>query len=571
MIIHSFGQEIAKDEKTTVATRLIRPDGARYSISGSADFEGRALINIRGRASLRYPKRSYTIRPIDEQDEFLKISPLGLPADSDWVLYAPYPDKTFIRDVLAYELSNKMGKYASHTRYVELFVQEGAEHLNKMSYMGVYVLEEKIRRAKDRVNIEKLGPDDNAEPKISGGYIFKKDHEVDGDEGAQPNLGGFPGNQGNSSSSRVGFPTGPGSFPGDPAGFQPPYNGPVRESSSSSSTRRTSSSSIVTNRVGMIPEETDELLPFRFNSSRSLPSSHERFVSKPRTNEFYYAYPEPDEITAAQRAWLINHINKVESVLYGKNFLNPTNGYRAYIDPATFIDHHIIVEFSKNVDGFRFSTFFHKDRGGKIKMGPIWDWNLSFGNANGKQGWMPEYWLWPQLNDKEYSWFRRLFEDPDFAQQYVDRWAQLRTNVLATTNIIADINARAALLQEAQVRNYERWPVLGRQVWPQYFVGNSYAEEVDFMKDWITKRLAWIDAQFVASPELKENAGQISLNMPNAEIVYTLDGSDPRLPGGTLSTKAVKYSGPFASHAKDVLFARAMKEKRWSAPTIRNL
>jgi len=571
MIINSFGQEIVKEEKAMVSARLIQAEGARYSISGPAEFSGRALINIRGRASLRYPKRSYTIRPIDEQDEFLKISPLGLPADSDWVLYAPYPDKTFMRDVLAYDLSNKIGQYAARTRFIELFVNETSERLSKTTYMGVYVLEEKIRRGKDRVNIEKLGPDDNAEPKITGGYIFKKDHEVDGDEGAQPNIGGFPGNQGSTSSYRLGFPTGPGGFPADPAGFLPPYNGPIRESSSSSSTtRRTSSSSSVTNRVGMIPEETDEFVSYRFNSSRSLSSSHERFVSKPRTNEFYYAYPEPDEITAAQRAWLMAHINKTETVLYGKNFLDRTNGYRAYIDPASFIDHHIIVELSKNVDGFRFSTFFHKDRGGKIKMGPVWDWNLSFGNANAKQGWLPEYWLWPQLNDKEYSWFRRLFEDPDFGQQYVDRWAQLRTNVLATTNVMAGINARTNLLQEAQVRNYERWPVLGRQVWPQYFVGNSYAEEVEFMKDWITKRLAWIDAQFVAAPEAKSDGGKVALAATGGEIIFTLDGSDPRLPGGGISPSATKYSGPLQSQPKALLFARALKDKRWSAPTIRS-
>jgi len=76
-------------------------------------------------------------------------------------------------------------------------------------------------------------------------------------------------------------------------------------------------------------------------------------------------------------------------------FRDPTNGYAAFIDVDSFIDHHWLVEATKNVDGFRFSTFYYKDRADKIHMGPIWDWNLAFGNVNGKQGWMPQYWYWP--------------------------------------------------------------------------------------------------------------------------------------------------------------------------------
>src|SRR5258706_447956 len=174
ILINTFGQEIEKESKTAATARFIKLDGPRCSISGPAEFDGRALVNLRGRASLRYPKRSYTLRPLDAQDEFLKGPLLGLPSDSDWILYAPYPDKTFIRDALAYELSNEMGQYASRTRFVELFVNETPGKLSKMSYMGVYVLEEKVKRGKERVNVAKLAPEDNAEPKITGGYIFKK-------------------------------------------------------------------------------------------------------------------------------------------------------------------------------------------------------------------------------------------------------------------------------------------------------------------------------------------------------------------------------------------------------------
>src|SRR5206468_10799907 len=191
-------------------------------------------------------------------------------------------------------------------------------------------------------------------------------------------------------------------------------------------------------------------------------------------------------ITAAQRAGLTNHVNRLEQLLAGADFRNPTNGYASMIDVDSFIDQHIIVEATKNIDGFRFSTFFSKDRGGKIRMEPIWDWNLSLGNARGKQGDLTEHWYWPQLDDEQYSWFRRLFEDPDFAQRYVDRWAQLRTNLFATANLLRRIDGLAEQLKEAQARNFGRWEIMGVDIVPNYFVGNSYGEEVDWMKDWIS-------------------------------------------------------------------------------------
>ena len=575
VLINSYGEELDKETKTLGTARFIepkRPDRAgekRCSLFDPAEFDGRALVNIRGRASLRYPKHSYTVRPIDEQDDYMKVSLLGLPSDSDWVLYAPYPDKTFIRDVLAYELSNQMGDYASRTRFVEVFVNETTNKFNKMSYLGVYVLEEKVRRAKERVNVEKLGPEDNAEPKLTGGYIFKKDHQPDSGELREVNLGGFPGGTSSSSSNRFGYPTGPGGFPADPAGFLPTYTGPNREVSSSTTTsKRASTTANTTNRIGLTLGDAEEALNYRFSNSSSFASKREKFTTKPQTNEFYYVYPESDQITAAQRAYLLNYLNKFETVLYGKTFLDPTNGYLAYVDVPSFVDHHIIVEMSKNADGFRFSTFFHKERGGKIKMGPIWDWNLSFGNVNGKQGWIPEYWLWPQLTDKEYSWFRRLFQDPDFGQHYVDRWAQLRTNVLATSNVLARIDYYTNLLNEAQARNYDRWPILGRQVWPQYTWGNTYAEEVDFMRDWTVKRFAWMDAQFVAAPKLASASPQLTLSAPKGEIYYTLDGSDPRQSGGGTSPKATKYTAPLAVEPKSILYARTHDGNRWSAPLV---
>jgi hypothetical protein len=538
VIIDTFGQAITREAKAPGSIQILAPTNGRTALTGVPVLNAPARFNLRGHSSLRYPKRSYRVKLLNAQDQPEKASLFEFPKDSDWILYAPYPDKTLMRDVLAYELSNQMGRYAPRTQFVELFVNTAGGPLSHHHYMGVYVLEEKIKRAKERVAIEKLSPEDNSEPSVRGGYIFKKDHLERVDPGP-PNLGGFPNMGGPPSMNRDGFPTGPGGFPGDPKGFLPTQGWAGQE-----------------NYLG--------------GRDRSLGGVG--FVS-PRGSQFLYVEPKEDEITAAQRRWLAQYIRRLESALYGPDFRDPAKGYAAYLDAASFIDHHLLVEVTKNIDGFRFSTFYHKDRDGKLNAGPIWDWNLSFGAANGKEGYMAEYWYWPQLDDQQYSWYRRLFEDPDFGQQYVDRWGELRTNQFRTAKLLGRIDELAGLLNEAQSRNFKRWRILGRQVWPQYYTGKSYADEVQYLKTWITQRLSWVDRQFLAGPtltaqELSGGAGaKWSMRSTLGKVYYTLDGSDPRAPGGGVSARAQLYKSAVNTPVDAMMFARVRDGNRWSWPT----
>jgi len=304
-------------------------------------------------------------------------------------------------------------------------------------------------------------------------------------------------------------------------------------------------------------------------SRNSFASSNEEVFRTGQGNEFFYVDPKADEITSAQKAWLQKHLAEFERALYGPDFKDPAKGYAAYIDVGSFIDHHVIVELTKNIDGFRFSTFFQKDRGGKIKMEPIWDWNLSFGNANGKQGHIAEHWYWPQLDDAQYSYYRRLFEDRDFGQRYVDRLAELRATHFSTSNLMARIDGLVRELGEARVRNFERWPILSRRIWPNTFVGKNYEDEINYMKDFTQRRLSWIDQQFVAAPQSSRKpggSGAVSLTSAIGKIYFTLDGSDPRASGGAVSTKAKLYSAPVELPKDGRLFARVLLEDRWSAP-----
>jgi hypothetical protein len=120
----------------------------------------------------------------------------------------------------------------------------------------------------------------------------------------------------------------------------------------------------------------------------------------------------------------------------------------------------------------------------------------------------------------------------------VDRWSMLRTNVFSTKGILSRIDELAGLLDESQKRNFEKWPILGRPVNPNYFVGSSYAEEVAWMKKFIQTRLDWMEKQFVPAPKASiKSQGQsrvAELSASDGEIYFTLNGSDPRTSGGNL-------------------------------------
>lgn len=497
IVLDTFGERVPYGQKIPVAARFLDAKTGRNSLAGSAEFEGLGELNVRGHTSLRFPKHSYHFQTKLEGESSRKVALLGFPKDSDWVLYAPYVDKSLMRDVLGYELSNQIGRWAARTRFVEVFLNDSGKKLTQRNYIGVYVFEEKIKRGKNRVDVKKLTPEDNGEPNITGGYIIKKDHadHIDDPDPSIPILGGL---------------------------------GRRKEVS--------------------------------FHSSRG--------------GQFFYVEPKGDVITEEQKAWLKQYINQFERVLYSDDFKDPKTGYAAYIDPDSFIDHHLLVELSKNIDGFRFSTFYYKDRGGRLNMGPIWDWNLCFGNAMPREGFNPEGWYWPQLDDRQYSWFRRLFQDPDFAQRYVDRWGQLRTNQVSIVKILGRVDELAALLNEAQARNFRRWRVLGRSVWPNAFVGQSFTDEVGFLKQWIRQRIEWMDQEFLFPPTFSRRGGaanagaKLELRARQGKVYYTLDGSDPRAPGGAISPAAKLYRSSIVLQTTATVVCRAMDDSRWSYPAL---
>jgi hypothetical protein len=257
-----------------------------------------------------------------------------------------------------------------------------------------------------------------------------------------------------------------------------------------------------------------------------------------RISELIYVEPKPEDITQAQKDWIRNYLIQFEAALYGSNFRDPVYGYARYIDVDSFIDHHIIVELTKNIDGFRLSTYMFKDRNGKLNMGPVWDYDLSLGDADYLQGWIPTGWYYSQLGDGDYPWWRRLFDDPVFRLRYADRWFGWRENILATSRLLNDIYDTANLLGESQTRNFNRWRILGTYVWPNWFIADTYEEEINWMSGWLEQRLDWMDGQIgyecaaappVLSPKDRQfdHPVEVFMTAPSGGIYYTLDGTDP--------------------------------------------
>ena len=265
--IDTGGKAIPQRHRIAAQMGIIwNEDGSRNHLAAAPNhYAGRIEIELRGKSSLSFPKKSLRLETQDPQGENLNVSLLGLPKENDWILYAPYTDKTLMRNALAYTLAARMGRYAPRVRFCEVV-------LNK-AYIGVYVLSEKIKRDGDRVDLVQMGAADLRAPEISGGYIFKKDKRDPGDN-------------------------------------------------------------IITTSQGV---------------------------------DFIIIEPGKEELDGPQTNWLRNHLNDFEEVL------SATGDIDAYIDLLSFVDNFLLVELSKNIDGYRLSTYYHKDRGGKIAAGPVWD------------------------------------------------------------------------------------------------------------------------------------------------------------------------------------------------------
>lgn len=507
-------------------------DANRALITGPADFQGRSGTHVRGESSAGFPQKSYSWELWNNENQDKAASVLGFPAESDWVLHAPYTDKAMMRNFLVYDRMRALsGKAAAMgVKFVEVFFNQDGGTLTESEYRGVYVLVEKIKRDTDRVNIEKLNESMTDPSLISGGYIFKKDKAGIGN---------------------VSFTTATYG-----QGFQ---------------------------------------------------------------------FVEPEAPNTAQKNWLTSYMNNFEAALNGANFANPISGYAAYINPLSFVDNQWFVEITKQIDGYRLSTYFYKDRNGKVSCAPVWDYNLSSFNADYNNGNIHNGWYRDILGAADYYYWPRLLQDPNYLILHWDRYWQLRKTMFASNMLLGYLDGlagqlvngsptpvtnsmanQAPLAENPAMRQFRKWPILGTYVWPnpanyaartKFWNGPTMTPtyytaadgEVDAMKSFLQQRLAWIDDQnFVGTtiyrpPVFSLTGGSVAAGTTltitrhsgtapagysyasGGTLYYTTNDTDPRSTTGAAVGTA--YSAPVVLNQSATVKARLFFNNSWSPLT----
>ena len=260
-------------------------------------------------------------------------------------------------------------------------------------------------------------------------------------------------------------------------------------------------------------------------------------ISAAQPANFVLDYPSWDDIMPEQKTYIQNWITEFEDVLASSNFDDPDNGYSKYISVESFIDHMLLNELSKNVDAYRLSTFMYKTKDsdtklGQLFMGPVWDYNLAFGNADYCEGSEVAGWAY-DFNSvcsedffQVHFWWKRLLEDPVFEEEVKEKWMRLRNGKFSNANVTAWIDDFEEQLEGPQARNFQRWPVLGIYVWPNVFIGDTYTSEVDYLRGWLSERMAWMDQAFDIELSVESDLTTDQLNIsPNpAYDILQLNG-----------------------------------------------
>lgn len=250
-------------------------------------------------------------------------------------------------------------------------------------------------------------------------------------------------------------------------------------------------------------------------------------VASPNGQEinFLFDYPSDVDITTQQANYIHAYVDSFETALDAPYFANPLTGYRKYIDVTSFIDMFLMNELSKNVDGYRISTYLHKKRlsdGGKLFAGPIWDYDIAFRNANYCEGELTTGWAYQfgnicgTDNSQIPFWWQKLLQDPNFTNDLKCRWNQLRSTYFTDTYIASFADSISNLLVDAQGRNFDKWPIIGSYVWPNPNpIDTSYGNEIIRFKTWIHNRISWLDNNM---PGVCNPVGNIAINSSKIKV-----------------------------------------------------
>jgi sialate O-acetylesterase len=386
------GSNVVEMAKQPASMTILDAATGATTLSSPVVHSTRAGVKLRGSSSFSFARKSYTLETWGEINEQGRDEPLlGLPADNDWALYAPNPtqfDDALIHNSLIYELARQAGYPAPRTRFVEVFLNTGGGDVTMANALGLYLLVEKPKRAKDRVDFAALNADGTA-----GGWMIHSDR-MDG----LP-----PGSTVGSVLPRHFHTAGPDrslqTEDDNARGYQGPGGG-----------------------SGIAPPRDD------------LPNYYHSF--------FNFESPGGWDITPAQRAPIEAQLRAFDAALYGASYADPVAGYAPHIDRAAWAQFLALQCFAKNQDAVVLSTYFYRETpAARIKTGPLWDFDRAFA-SNGSATASPTW-----AHDRLY--YPRLMSDPEFTQAYIDAWQAMRRGPFTNANLTALVDAQSAEITSA--------------------------------------------------------------------------------------------------------------------------
>lgn len=210
----------------------------------------------------------------------------------------------------------------------------------------------------------------------------------------------------------------------------------------------------------------------------------------------YLVIKEPDGIADGDPNYIYvrNFLIEAENALFSSDFKDPNVGWQKYMDMDSFVDWYLIHEISKNVDCmFNFSTYLHLSRGGKLQMGPLWDFDIAYGNVKENNNTYIK-WVFPSGNLlSETQWYTRLMKDPAFVAKLKERFDYFYSHKI---DILNYINESAQYLRYSVVENEGRWGTLYHYTYKNYDIWGSYWNEVQDLKEWLNTRLEWMKTEY---------------------------------------------------------------------------
>ena len=203
--------------------------------------------------------------------------------------------------------------------------------------------------------------------------------------------------------------------------------------------------------------------------------------------DFIHHYPKPANITNTQSTYIHSVFTNLQTVA-GSHNTSIASGIPSVIDIPTFVDFMMIAEFASNVDVYSISTFFHKDRMGKLRAGPVWDYNLAFGyDAFGWNRSRYDVWQFNNSDNNGPKFWKDLFDTGAFRCYLARRWFELTEpgQSLNYDVVCARIDEIDALIAEAIARDNQRWNQM-----------TQHAQYVNDMKTWLLQRVNWLNNNF---------------------------------------------------------------------------